>query len=758
MRRPPRLLPALRVFLPLPLALVAGSCAGGEPASAPPPSYVGRESCVVCHADQATAYAGSHHDLAMQPATEETVLGDFDDAVFEGASGTTRFLRRGAEFVVRTTGPDGATADFPVRWVFGVEPLQQVLIELDAGRVQCLTVAWDVEQQRWYDLYPGEAVAADDELHWTGRYQRWNTMCAACHSTDLAKAYDPRDDAYATTFAEIDVSCEACHGPGSAHVEWARSGAAEGDEDPTPRGRGLVANLRRGAAAAQVETCAPCHSRRSALTERPLPGEPFLDGHLPERLHEGLYFPDGQIQDEVYVWGSFVQSRMHARGVACSDCHDPHSLDLWVPGDAVCLQCHSEAAPLERFPTLTARAYDTPEHHHHPVDSEGARCVACHMPARTYMGIDARRDHGLRVPRPDVSRALGTPDACTGCHGDRDLDWAVETVAGWTGRAPDPEAHFAAALAAGRRGEAAARPHLLRVIADGDLAPIVRATALELLAPHAAGELPTLRQALSDPEPLVRFAALRAAELLPAVDRLPLVRIGAADPVRAVRAEAGRLLPDLPIEDLPPHERGELEAAEAEYLEAQRVGADLPASWLNVGVHHERAGRPAEALEAYLHALEQDVRFLPARHNAATLEAALGRPERARELLQEGLELHPADGELHYSLGLVLAELGSGPAAARHLTEAAASLADRPRVQYNAMLAAWRAGWGADARRFLERALALAPDDLDVLHAGALFLLEQQEADGARELALRVVDLTAGAPWALELLERAGGR
>ena len=137
---------------------------------------------------------------------------------------------------------------------------------------------------------------------------------------------------------------------------------------------------------------------------------------------------------------------MYARGVRCSDCHDPHAAELRAEGNAVCTQCHSPAGNPE-FPTLRRAAYDDPAHHFHAPGSPGAECRACHMIERTYMGIDGRRDHSFRVPRPDLA-ATGAPDACTDCHADRGAAWAAEEIAR---RFPDPRhrgPHFATAFAA----------------------------------------------------------------------------------------------------------------------------------------------------------------------------------------------------------------------------------------------------------------------------------------------------------------------
>ena len=414
-------------------------------------AFVPNETCAECHADEYARWTGSHHDLAMQVATPATVLGDFDDAVFTHLGVTSRFFVRDDRFFVNTEGPDGAPADFEITHTFGVEPLQQYLIPFPGGRLQSLTVAWDTEQSRWFHLYPDERVEPGDALHWTGAYQTWNTMCAECHSTDLRTGFDRVTGTYDTTWAEIDVSCQACHGPGSAHMAWARDESVP-PTDHELSATGLLVAFDAGDPAGEVERCARCHSRRSPVSIEDAHGRPFLDDFNPATLREGLYHADGQILDEVYVYGSFVQRKMSAAGVRCSDCHDPHRLELQATGNAVCTRCHRSAPPAA-FPTLIARDYDAVSHHFHDTGSDGARCVSCHMPARTYMVVDPRRDHGFRIPRPAVSEVIGAPDACTGCHTDETQTWAAGRAAEWWGEPPEG-AQVPETIAAGRRAAA----------------------------------------------------------------------------------------------------------------------------------------------------------------------------------------------------------------------------------------------------------------------------------------------------------------
>ena len=258
-------------------------------------------------------------------------------------------------------GRTASLQDYQIAYTFGVFPLQQYLIAFPGGRLQALGIAWDSRPaaeggQRWFHLYPDQAVPFSDPLHWTKRNQTWNFMCADCHSTNLRKNYDLATDSYATTWSEIDVSCEACHGPGSAHVGWAQSQSPD-SVDPSKgfavrlnaeiRGHwelepdvGTATRTEPRQSVAEIDTCARCHARRREIATEYEYGRPFLDTHAPILLDAGMYHADGQIQDEVYEYGSFRQSLMFQKGVTCSNCHDPHSLELRAPGNAVCAQCH----------------------------------------------------------------------------------------------------------------------------------------------------------------------------------------------------------------------------------------------------------------------------------------------------------------------------------------------------------------------------------------------------------------------------------
>ena len=452
--------PRIHIFLALSASFGAAYASSLLAAPAAPvaaagaaPAFIGSQACASCHALQYSAWQGSHHQQAMQKADEKTVLGNFNGATFGYAGTVSTFARRDGKYVVSTDGPDGKLHDYSVPYTFGVAPLQQYLVPFSDGRFQALPIAWDDAGHRWFHLHPKERITHGDELHWTGPSMNWNYMCADCHSTSLRKNFDDRTGRFDTRWSEISVGCEACHGPGSAHLAWTR--ASHESRYAADATKGLAAHLdeRRNVSwvrapgkvtAArskpritdrEIEVCAQCHARRGQIAGGYSAGDAFLDFYRPAVLTSPLYHADGQQRDEVYEWGSFLQSRMYAAGVTCSDCHEPHGGKLRAQGNGVCTRCHA------------AEAFDAPAHHHHKSGSAGAACANCHIPTTTYMVVDPRRDHSIRLPRPDESMALGTPNACNKCHAQRDAAWAAAQMKSWYGHESRGFQHFAAAFA-----------------------------------------------------------------------------------------------------------------------------------------------------------------------------------------------------------------------------------------------------------------------------------------------------------------------
>ncbi|NND98303.1 MAG: ammonia-forming cytochrome c nitrite reductase subunit c552 [Pirellulaceae bacterium] len=697
-------------------------------------SFVGRSACIDCHQKEAELFSGSHHDLAMDVATDESVLGDFSDVTFEHDGLVNRLYRDGDRFMVHTEGPTGEMEDFQVRYVFGVDPLQQYMVEFDrtedmpenqVSRVQVLRISWDTKNKRWFYLRPPdvpEKLEPDDPLHWTGVMQRWQTMCADCHSTNLKRNFDPQSNRYHTTFSEIDVSCESCHGPGSMHIELANEKSLFWDRN---HGYGL-ARLKGDDPEPQLQTCAPCHSRRGVLDPNFHGGDLFHDHYSLELLRPETYHADGQIKDEVYVYGSFIQSKMYHKGIRCTDCHDPHSLELKHPGNATCTSCHQHAAG----------KYDVPSHHHHAPGTPGAMCVDCHMPHTTYMQVDPRRDHSLRVPRPDLSVKIGTPNACSSCHirdqlpqlsdqtqsefeskeyaqwleaaaaGNESIEeaiqktdkWCDEACEKWYGADRKTPPHFSEPLAAFRAGDIKAANELLRIaMSPLDQSPaIAKATAIsELAAAGFSNALPAAKQIVADENehPLARAAAINVfMNAGPATAKkflLPLLDSSS----RLIRNEATRVLLARAYPTLNQSERSQVDLAIEELKSSIMVASDRGGAHMNWAMICEQQGRLDEAVEAYETAIRVQPNMSGARTNLSGLiersiaqapsELSDALMNRVKELRAEELVLLGRDAKL---------------------------APENPDIQYRYGLSLYLNGKSGEAVKYLQRAVDLAPD------------------------------------------------
>ncbi|EZQ19424.1 hypothetical protein CF98_02965 [Halopseudomonas bauzanensis] len=721
-----------------------------------PADFIGSASCAGCHSEQHQAWQESQHAHAMAHASADTVLADFNDSRFEYAGTVSRFQQRDGRYFVTTDGADGQLTEYEVLYTFGLDPLQQYLVDLGGGRLQALSIAWDTRPhaaggQRWFHLYPDEQVRHDSPLHWTGPAQNWNFMCADCHVTDYRKGFDAQTQSFAAEWSELGVGCEACHGPGSRHLQW-----TQGQEWPD-KGLTLLLDerqdmhwlheLERVTARRSVplstdkeqQVCAQCHSLRSATAEGYHAGLPLLDFYRPELLSDPLYFADGQQREEVFISGSFAQSRMHAAGVTCSDCHQPHSQALRAEGNALCSSCH--------LPT----EFDRPTHHYHAADSSGAQCVSCHMPERTYMVIDPRRDHNIAVPRPDLARQLGTPDACTGCHTDREPDWAAQQIAGWFPEGRWQQASPATTIAAADQGLPAAQQDLATLVNDPQLAPIVRGSAAQRLQPQLGQvQQQAVAKGLQDPDPLVRLGSIRALGDGPAALRRHYLAPLLADPLRSLRSLAASQLVDV---DLPPAIQPAFERALREYEEELALHAERSSHLGQLALLRLRQGRAGEAEEAWSQAIKAAPLDAANYLNLADLYRAQGREKTAERLLREALVILPAEGMLHYALGLSLVRQQQREAALEHLQRAWMLQPDEPRTGY-VLAVAVEPSAPEEALTILRQAGRLHPTDRDVLWAGASFSFRHGQPGLAREFVDALLERDPGDQQALELARR----
>ena len=687
-------------------------------AASPAASFVGTQACAACHQEQFNGWQSSHHRHAMEVPDQDSVLGDFNDARFDYFGTRSHFFTRDGKYFVETDNADGQLQTFQVAYTFGWYPLQQYLIAFPDGRLQALSLSWDSRPaaaggQRWYHLYPDEEVTADDPLHWTGAFQNWNSRCASCHSTSLTKNYSAGSNTYSTRWEEVTVGCEACHGAGSRHIAW--SGG-----DTTIADKGLLTNLRKvwepvGGArpipqqvdqplSGQLQVCSGCHSRRTEL-QQPDVAASYFGNYALSPLLDGLYFADGQIHEEVYETGSFLQSRMHQNHVSCTNCHDPHSGGLRATGNALCGQCHQ------------ADRYDNRAHHFHDAGSGGARCINCHMPERTYMGVDARRDHSFRVPDPAASLRFGTPNACTQCHKDRTDQWAAQVITRQTGR-KEPWYPHTALLAGAHANELSRVADLAEYASDAGRPAILRAIAIQ-----ESGRFPSRQQLdaaseqLLSADPLIRAGAVAALAQSPASERLARLKPLLNDPAKSVRIAVARQLVDILASQQSAEVRPALEKLFDEYTASLLYNADMPESMSDLALFRAAQGDVAGAEQALMHARRLSPRYLPALLNLSDLYRARSRDDLGEPLLREAVMEYPQSGDAHHMLGLLLVRTGRRTDAIAELRAAATLAPGNPQYLLVYAVALVETGSPAEGIRVLEGAAQRFPGNTGISDA-----------------------------------------
>ena len=745
--------------------------------------FVGAKECRSCHETEFGEWLQSDHHKAMLPATDDSVLGNFNDVTFEHFGHSSKFYRKGKEFWVNTEDENGKPTDYQISYTFGHYPLQQYLISFPGGRYQALQICWDSRPKeegghRWYHLYPDEAIPPDDILHWTKRHFNWNYMCADCHSTNLRKNFDPEKNTYHTEWSEINVSCEACHGPGSVHLEWAKADEAKKKGEPLPNleaiskyveSKGLVVRLKEPEQGAwiinpqtgqpertvalksdvQVDTCARCHAHRQLMEPNYVAGSSFHDTHSPSVLSDQLYHHDGQIDEEVYVYGSFVQSKMYHAGVRCTDCHHPHTMKILATGNALCVRCHEPGK------------YDSPAHHFHQADSTGAQCVECHMPAKNYMVVDGRRDHSLRIPRPDVAKKIGTPDACTNCHQDKDIDWATEAFFERWGKGPR-NAHYGEILASARANDPGSLDQLIALASDLDRPGIVRATAVEELGFQAGDPrvFRTLAERLKDSDPAVRKTALASLLPFPPAQRVVWAGPLLSDPVRSVRTEAARILAGA-VPQLTVAQKTAFDVAAKEFVTRQNAILDRAAGHMGLGLFYTDTGDIEKALAAYRDAKRIEPEFVPARINLAELLFQLNRPKEAEKEFRGAVEaaaLPENEGQARDALARFLIRLKRHAEGIEELKKATKLMPSHAATQYFYGVALNSIKQVDEALYYLKRATDLDPNNLEYLTGAAAICRDARKIDLAVKYVRRALALEPNNPQLQQFLNSLEGQ
>lgn len=667
--------------------------------------FVGDQACQSCHKKEYDLYKQSDHFKAMMPASDSTVLGDFNNATLIADGVTSRFFKKNNKYYINTQGPDGKNQDFEVMYTFGYKPLQQYLVTFEGGRFQVPRVSWDVVKKKWFHQYAGQKIHHRDWLHWTGAAQNWNTMCASCHSTNLQKNYDIENDRFHTTWTGITVSCESCHGAGKKHVEFANAGGYNSGSKENSFLLPLHTSNR-----IQVNTCAPCHARRAEISNAFVDAQELMNTHIPEIPTTEFFHADGQVDDEDYIYTSFLQSKMFHRQVTCSNCHNAHSGKLVKPVTQVCRQCHEPK-------------YESFEHTKHV--STQVNCVSCHMPSKVYMGNDVRHDHSFRIPRPDQSVTYGTPNACNDCHTDKSAKWSADAVVKWFGK--DRAYHFSDDLIPGSKGGIQAEAHLQKLYADTSVPDIVKATAVHYMRTiPTTSVIQTLKKALTYSDAQVRYRAVQTLSVFPVEqwkdDLLPLLK----DNVKAVRIAAADAL--LSVGDLMPEEfKNVFASAKKELQDYLLYQADFSVGNVMIGDFYYRQRDLFNAEKFYLRGLKKDSMMNYVRFNLSALYNGQSRNSDALNILNQAKATDPANSRVYYQLALLQVEMNDPASAMMNFDKAVKLGSNEPRLYYNYGLLNQQAGKIKEAELIFLKGLKVDPENLAICYALSVMYLQNGE-------------------------------
>ena len=658
------------------LLLILFSCQKKQVTSKP--TYIGSNKCIDCHSTQFKEWKESHHFFSMNEASPKYVKGNFN-TTFTYNKIKYKFTQENNSYFIHADDENGKIKKYPVKYTFGTEPLQQYLIPTSKGKLQAFNIAWDTKKKIWFHLFPKEKVDYKSPFHWTGYQHNWNNRCAECHSTNLQKNFI--DDTYKTTFSEINVSCESCHGPASNHLVWTK--------EKEIKNKGLIVDLNdRGVwesnggktlkrkdifkHGSQVENCASCHSLRQKIKKETI-GENYLDAFHPRFIEPGRYFPGGQIKEEVYVYGSFKQSKMYHGGVVCTDCHKPHNLKLRAEGNALCLRCH------------TIENYASKKHHGHSLKGKGSKCVNCHMPERTYMVVDPRRDHKFVIPRPDLT----TNNACMSCH--KDGKWVSENFKKlWPTlkTADDWEITFMQAM----QLTPGIDKDLLKLIKNPEVPDIIRGSAVKLSNSYPLILAQAIDFALKSNESLLVLAGLEASSSVPNLEHL--IKNLLNHPLNLIRSQAALSL----------KQRGINSQAMGEYIDSLKLHIDDPSTLVNLGNLDVGDKKFDRAHDYFNQAIKLDPHLIPAYVNKADLYRVQGMDAKAEKVLKEALTINSKSSETHLALGMVYVRLKNSKKAVEHFKRATKFGPDNSQALYMYALALNSYGESKKALKLLETA------------------------------------------------------
>jgi tetratricopeptide (TPR) repeat protein len=722
-------------------------------------TFVGNNTCLECHEAEYNDWMNSDHERAMDTVSVKSVTGNFNNTTFTAENGyTSKFYMRDGRYFVFTKGEDGVEKEMEITYVFGIRPLQQYLIETDKGRLQCLPIAWDLQQNDWFSLvdslYHGQKIESDNWLYWTNNGQNWNGMCAECHTTNYHKGYNMETKEFHTTYSDINVGCETCHGPASIHNKWA---AIDEKERPEIENTGFHQKTHGLNSQELINQCGYCHARRTSFGDNDHANDHYMQNWVPQLLHDRYYYTDGQILDEDYVTGSFIQSKMFRHGIKCTDCHDPHTNKTKLKGNQLCHQCHipNDYEEKHHFHKKTGGIGNpTVNGYYDNEQGDGTQCVDCHMSGANFMGVDFRRDHSFRVPRPDLSIRNGTPNACNQCHKDKSNEWSVETIEKWYGHKLEHEnTVMFNAFADARKGDYEIVPILINeVLKQDSINEIYRATAVAYLGRFSTVDaMKAIETSLTNTNPLIRHTAVINYENPDKSAFIKKLSPLLSDSIKAVRIAVLQKISIYPTLKFDPRYDREYQKALDEYRSAMEHTSDFPSSMYNLANLSIKEGDDSTAINMLKESLRIDNMFYPSSVTLSILLSRNGNPAEAKKVLEDAVGKSPDLFEGYYYLGLISAEEKNNKKAVEYLTKALDIQPYNDRVAYNLGLLYQGLKDVENAEKYLLTAVSLNPENDAYMYAVAILYLNSNQGKKAQQTVMIMFEKFPNSQYTVQL-------
>jgi len=686
-----------------------------------PTPYAGSSSCRECHEKFYQLWSTSMHGLAMQPYTLGFAAIQLTPHQGEIVIGKDKYRADIVEGVVIETGRKGMKK-YKIEHVLGGKNVYYFLTPFNKGRLQTLPVAYDVNKKEWFDTaasgirhFPGGERG--EAVSWKEYPYTFNTACYSCHVSQLSTNYDPKTDTYHTTWAEPGINCETCHGSAIEHNKIATA---------TPKGQPLpelrIIRTKTMTKVQRNDLCSSCHAKASPLTFEYKPEERFFDHFDLVTLEDPDYYPDGRDLGENYTLTSWSMSPCAKSGqLDCIHCHTSSGRYRFKKekfNDA-CMPCHE------------ARVNNPTEHTRHQAESEGSKCISCHMPMTAFARMN-RSDHSMLPPTPAATMAYKSPNACNICHKDKDAAWADKYVRQWRTRDYQaPVLERASLINAARKQDWTKLADMLTYINDPKRDEIFAASLIRLISPTQDQKvLAALLIAAKDPSPLVRGAAVQALGLISTTESLQALVEATGDEYRLVRVRAAAGLAIFPRMTAPPADQAQISKANKEYLSFIMARPDQWTSHYNMGNYQLGRGETKNAIASYQKALKLEPQAVMAMVNSSIAYAQMGENGKAEQSLKKALKLAPDNAAANFNMGLLKAEKNEPKQAEKYLKNAFKADPQMAQAAYNLCIitAKDRINEGVT---WCRKAAELRPQDPNYAYTFAFYLDQKGDRDEA---------------------------